>query len=119
TGLPPTLEEIDAFLADDSSDAYEKVVDRLLASPHYGEHMALEWLDSARYADTNGYQGDLTRTMWPWRDWVIRVMNENMPFDQFTIEQIAGDLLPEPTLQQRLATGFNRNHPINGEGGRI
>src|SRR4029078_6634527 len=119
TGLPPTLAEVDAFLADRSPEAYEKVVDRLLASPRYGERMAWEWLDAARYADTNGYQGDRTRTMWPWRDWVIRALNNNMPFDQFTIEQLAGDLLPDATLDQRLATGFNRNHPLNGEGGRI
>ncbi len=119
TGLPPTLEEIDAFLADNSNEAYEKVVDRLLASPRYGERMVLEWLDAARYADTNGYQGDNTRTMWPWRDWVTRAMNDNLPFDQFTIEQLAGDLLLDATLDQHLATGFNRNHPLNGEGGRI
>ena len=96
TGLPPTLEELDAFLADDSPDAYEKVVDRLLASPRYGEHMALEWLAAARYADTNGYQDDATRTNWPWRDWVIRAMNDNLPFDKFTLYQLAGDLLPNP-----------------------
>jgi hypothetical protein len=119
TGLPPTLEELDAFLADASPDAYEKVVDRLLASPRYGERMVLEWLDAARYADTNGYQGDRTRTMWPWRDAVIRSLNNNMPFDQFTIEQLAGDLLPNATPEQKLASGFNRNHPLNGEGGRI
>lgn len=119
TGLPPTLEEIDAFLADESDSAYEKVVDRLLASPRYGERMAWNWLDAARYADTNGYQGDPERTMWPWRDWIIRAMNANMPFDQFTIEQIAGDLLPNATLENRIATGFNRNNMHNGEGGRI
>ena len=119
TGLPPTPEEVDAFLKDSSPDAYEKVVDRLLASPHYGERMAWEWLDAARYADSNGYQGDGERTMWPWRDWVVSAMNANMPFDQFTVWQIAGDLLPNPTLEQKLATGFNRNHMINGEGGRI
>lgn len=118
TGLPPTLEEVAAFLADESPHAYEKVVDRLLASPRYGEQMAMEWLDAARYADTNGYQRDGTRTMWPWRDWVVRVMNENMPFDQFTVEQIAGDLLPNATRDQRLASGFHRNHMLNGEGGR-
>jgi len=119
TGLPPTLEEIDAFLADESPDAYERLVDRLFASPRYGERMVLEWLDAARYADSNGYQTDGTRAMWPWRDWVIAALNSNMPFDQFTVEQIAGDLLPEPTLQQKIATGFNRNHMLNGEGGRI
>ena len=119
TGLPPTIEEIDAFLADGGPDAFEKVVDRLLASPRYGERMVWEWLDAARYADTNGYQGDPTRPMWFWRDWVIRALNANMPFDQFTIEQLAGDLLPAPTREQLVATGFHRNHMINGEGGRI
>lgn len=119
TGLPPTIAEIDAFLADQSPDAYEKVVDRLLASPRYGERMVSEWLDAARYADTNGYQGDRTRTMWPWRDWAIAALNRNQPFDQFTIEQLAGDLLENPTLEQRIATGFHRNHMLNGEGGRI
>ena len=119
TGLPPTLAELDAFLADDSADAYEKAVDRLLASPRYGEHMVLPWLDAARYSDTNGYQTDGTRAMWPWRDWVIKALNNNMPFDQFTIEQIAGDLLPDPTVDQLIATGFHRNHMLNGEGGRI
>lgn len=118
TGLPPTLEELDAFLADSSPDAYEKVVDRLLASPRYGEHMALEWLAAARYADTNGYQDDATRTNYPWRDWVIRAMNENLPFDKFTIYQLAGDLLPDPTKDQLIATGFQRNNALNGEGGR-
>lgn len=119
TGLPPTLGEIDAFLADDSDDAYEKVVDRLLASRNYGERMAWDWLDVARYADTNGYQGDRERTMWPWRDWVVRAFNDNLPFDEFTVWQIAGDLLPDATFEQKLATGFCRNHMINGEGGRI
>ena len=119
TGLPPSTLEVDAFLADDSPAAYEKVVDRLLASPHYGERMAFPWLDEARYSDTNGYQRDTKRTMWPWRDWVIDAFNDNMPFDQFTIEQLAGDLLPEATLSQKIATGFNRNHRINGEGGII
>ncbi len=119
TGLPPTLAEVDAFLADSLPDAYEKVVDRLLASPRYGEHMVLDWLDAARYADSNGYQQDRTRTSWPWRDGVIRAMNANMPFDQFTIEQLAGDLVPNATPEQKIATGFNRNHPLNGEGGRV
>ena len=119
TGLPPTLRELDAFLSDSSPNAYEAAVDRLLASPHYGEHMALPWLDAARYADTNGYQVDRDREMWPWRDWVIQAFNQNQPFDQFTIEQLAGDLLPNPTLSQRIATGFNRNHMINEEGGII
>ncbi len=119
TGLPPTLAEIDAFLADTSPNAYEKVVDRLLASPRYGERMVLEWLDAARYADSNGYQTDGTRPMWPWRDWVIDALNANMPFDQFTLEMLAGDMLPGATLPQKIATGFNRNHMLNGEGGRI
>src|SRR5262245_7349425 len=119
TGLPPTPEAVDAFVRDRSPDAYEKVVDRLLASPHYGERMAWEWLDAARYADSNGYQGDGERTMWPWRDWVVDALNRNLPFDQFTLWHLAGDLLPEPTFEQRLATGFCRNHMINGEGGRI
>ena len=119
TGLPPTIAEVDAFLADTAPDAYEKAVDRLLASRRYGERMALEWLDAARYADTNGYQGDNTRTMWPWRDWVVRALNANMPFDRFVVEQLAGDLLPGATLDQKVATGFHRNHMLNGEGGRI
>jgi len=119
TGLPPTIEQIEAFHADQSPGAYERVVDRLLASQHYGERMAWNWLDAARYADSNGFQGDPERTMWPWRDWVVDAMNNNMPFDQFTIEQLAGDLLPEATVPQRIATGFNRNHMHNGEGGRI
>ena len=119
TGLPPSLEELDAFVADQSSDAYEQVVDRLLKSPRFGERMVWEWLDAARYADTNGYQGDPTRTMYFWRDWVIDALNNNLPFDQFTIEQLAGDQLPTPTQQQLIATGFHRNHMINGEGGRI
>ncbi len=119
TGLPPTPAEVDAFVADASPDAYEKLVDRLFASPRYGERMVWEWLDAARYADTNGYQGDNTRTMWPWRDWAIRAFNENMPYDQFTIRQLAGDLLPDATPEEKLATGFCRNHMINGEGGRI
>lgn len=119
TGLPPTPDEVDAFLADESPEAYERVVDRLLASPHFGERMAFPWLDAARYSDTNGYQRDTKRIMWPWRDWVIDAFNNNMPFDQFTIEQLAGDLLPDATLSQKVATGFNRNHRINGEGGII
>ena len=119
TGLPPTPKEIDDFLNDSSHNAYENVVDRLLASPRYGERMAIRWLDSARYADTNGYQTDAERYMWRWRDWVIKAFNNNMPFDQFTVEQIAGDMLPNPTLDQMIATGFNRNHRGNGEGGII
>ncbi|MGN6136103.1 MAG: PSD1 and planctomycete cytochrome C domain-containing protein [Aureliella sp.] len=119
TGLPPTLEEVDAFLADRSPDAYERVVDRLIQSPRFGERMAWDWLDAARYADTNGFQGDPERTMWPWRDWVVRAFNDDMPYDQFTIEQLAGDMLPEATRDQQLASGFNRNNMHNGEGGRI
>lgn len=119
TGLPPTPAEVDAFVADTSAQAYEKVVDRLLKSPRYGERMAVDWLDAARYADSNGYQVDRDRELWPWRDWVIRAFNENKPFDQFTIEQLAGDLLPSPTLEQRVATGFHRNHMLNEEGGII
>lgn len=119
TGLPPTPAEVDLFLADTADSAYERLVDRLLASPRYGERMAWPWLDAARYSDTNGYQGDGERTMYPWRDWVVNAFNDNMPYDQFTIEQLAGDLLPEPTRDQKLATAFNRNHMINGEGGRI
>ena len=118
-GLPPTPAELDAFLADRSPDAYEKLVDRLLASPRYGERWAWDWLDLARYADTNGFQGDPERTMWPWRDWVVNALNANMPFDQFTIEQLAGDLLPNATRDQKIASGFHRNAMFNGEGGRI
>ena len=118
-GLPPTLEEVDTFLADRSEDAFERLVDRLLASPRYGERMAMPWLDGARYADTNGYHIDNERFMWPWRDWVIGAFNDDMPFDQFTVEQLAGDLLPDATRSQIIATGFNRNHMINFEGGAI
>jgi hypothetical protein len=119
TGLPPTLEEINAFLADERADAYERLVDRLLASPSYGERMALDWLDAARYADTHGYHIDSQRDMWAWRDWVIKAFNDNMPFDQFTVWQLAGDLLPDATIEQKIASGFNRNHPVNFEGGAI
>jgi len=119
TGLPPTIEEMDAFLADDSPEAYEKVVDRLLASPQYGERMASSWLDIARYADSHGYQDDRPRTMWPWRDWVVKAFNDNLPFDEFATWQLAGDLLPNATYEQILATGFNRNHAITQEGGII
>jgi hypothetical protein len=119
TGLPPAPQEVEAFVRDSAPDAYEKVVDRLLASPRYGERMAIRWLDAARYADTNGYQTDGERSMWRWRDWVIDAFNRGMPFDQFTVEQIAGDMLPGATSQQILATGFNRNHRGNGEGGII
>lgn len=118
-GLPPTPSEVDAFLADASADAYERVVDRLLASKHYGERMALPWLDAARYADSNGFQQDGDTHQYVWRDWVVRALNANMPFDRFTIEQLAGDLLPDPSLDQLVATGFNRNHMLNGEGGAI
>jgi hypothetical protein len=119
TGLPPTLAELDAFLADSSQNAYEKVVDRLLASPRTGERLATEWLDVARYADTHGYQMDRTRSMWPYRDWVIKAFNENLPYDQFVTWQVAGDLLPNATKEQRLATAFNRLHCQNEEGGIV
>ncbi len=117
TGLPPSLAEIDAFLADTSDGAYDRLVDRLLASPHYGERMAMKWLDLARYADTNGYHVDDHRNIWKFRDWVIDAFNRNMPFDRFTIEQIAGDLLPNPTVEQRIASGFHRNVMVTSEGG--
>ncbi|MEM8484321.1 MAG: DUF1553 domain-containing protein [Bacteroidota bacterium] len=119
TGLPPTLEGLDAFLADNTPEAYEKVVDALLASPAYGERMATVWLDAARYADSHGYQDDRPRTMWPWRDWVIEAFNSNLPYDQFLTWQLAGDLLPDATYEQKLATGFNRNHGITQEGGVV
>ena len=117
TGLPPTPAEIDEFLTDKRPDAYETQVDRLLKSKRYGERQAQEWLDLARYADTSGYQNDTHREIWKWREWVINAFNANMPFDQFTIEQLAGDLLPNATLAQKVATGFNRNHPTNSEAG--
>jgi Protein of unknown function (DUF1549)/Protein of unknown function (DUF1553)/Planctomycete cytochrome C len=117
TGLLPTPKEVDDFLADESPNAYEKVVDRLLASPHYGERQARYWLDLARYADSNGYTIDGPRIIWPYRDWVIKALNADMPFDQFTIEQLAGDLLPNATRDQRVATGFHRNTSFNEEGG--
>lgn len=116
-GLPPTPEEADAFLSDTGPSAYERLVDRLLASPHYGERWARRWMDLARYADTNGYEKDRPRSMWPWRDWLIRAFNEDLPFDRFTIEQIAGDMLPGAAADQRIATGFHRNTMINEEGG--
>ena len=119
TGLPPTLKEVDAFLADNAPDAYEKVVDRLLASPRYGERMTVDWLDAARFADTHGYHIDSGRNMIPFRDYVIKAFNDNKPFDVFTVEQLAGDLLPNATLEQKIASGFNRNHMINFEGGAI
>jgi hypothetical protein len=117
TGLPPTVAEVDAFLADDQPGAFERVVDRLLASPAYGERQALPWLDQARYADTNGYEADYRRTIWPYRDWVIQAFNRDLPFDRFTIEQIAGDLLPGATRDDQIATGFHRNTMVNTEGG--
>jgi hypothetical protein len=117
TGLPPTLAEVDAFATDKSKDAYEKLVDRLLASPHFGEKWARVWLDLARYADSHGYEKDPPRVMWPYRDWVINAFNRNMPFDQFTVEQIAGDMLPGATQDQKIASGFHRNTMINTEGG--
>ncbi|MBX7168722.1 MAG: PSD1 and planctomycete cytochrome C domain-containing protein [Pirellulales bacterium] len=117
TGLPPTPEEVDAFVADTAPDAYERLVERLLASPHYGERWARWWLDLARYADTNGYEKDRPRTIWPYRDWVIAAFNRDLPFNQFAIEQIAGDLLPQATADQVIATGFHRNTMINEEGG--
>jgi hypothetical protein len=119
TGLPPSPEEIDQFLLDTDPDAYEQLVDRYLASSAYAENMAAQWMDVARYADTHGYQDDLERVMWPWRDWVIHAFGQNMPYDQFVGYQLAGDLLPNATLEQRIATGFNRNHKITQEGGVI
>ncbi len=121
-GLPPTPAQVESFCQSYESDAdaaIEDLADRLLADPHYGERMALPWLDAARYSDSNGFQEDGDRSQWPWRDWVVNALNDNMPFDQFTIEQLAGDLLPDATLQQLIATGFNRNHMLNGEGGAI
>ena len=119
TGLPPTIAELDAFLKDTSPRAYEKAVDRLLASPRYGEHMALGWMEASRYADTDGYQNDRLRYMWVWRDWLIKALNDNVPFDRFVTEQMAGDLLPDRNFFTQVATGFNRNHRINSEGGSI
>ncbi len=119
TGLPPTPAEMDDFLADRASNAYEKAVDRLLDSRAYAERMAIRWLEAARYADTNGYQSDGVRTMWPWRDWVIDAFRRNMRFDQFTVEQLAGDLLPGATPSQRIATAFHRNHRTTAEGGIV
>ena len=119
TGLPPTTQETLAFINDRSPEAYDKVVDRLLASARYGEHMALGWLEASRYADTDGYQNDRLRYMWVWRDWVIKALNDNMPFDRFVTEQMAGDLLTDRNFFTQVATGFNRNHRINSEGGSI
>ena len=117
TGLPPTPDELDAFLADPSPGRIRALVDRLLASPHYGERWARPWLDLARYADTNGYEKDNRRAIWKYRDWVIDALNRDMPFDQFTIEQIAGDMLPNATPEQKIASGFHRNAMTNEEGG--
>src|SRR5690606_26324127 len=119
TGIPPTPEEVAAFCADPSPDAYERLVDRLLASPRFGERFAQIWLDVSRYADTNGYNNDEERVMWRWRDWVIEAFNRNLPYDAFVRQQLAGDQLPNPTLEQRIATGFNRNHVLTTEGGII
>lgn len=119
TGLPPTVEELDNFLADDAPGAFERCVDRLLASPAYGERMALDWMDAARYADTFGYQADVEMDVWPWRDWVIAAFNNNLPYSDFITWQLAGDLLPNPTREQRLATAFNRLHRQTNEGGSI
>ncbi len=119
TGLPPAPAEVEAFVADTSPNAWEKLVDRLLASPRYGERMAFRWMEAARYGDSNGYQTDGPRDMWRWRDWVIDAFNSNMPWDRFTVEQLAGDLLPNATLDQQIASGFNRNHRTTGEGGII
>jgi hypothetical protein len=119
TGLPPSLDELDRLLADEEPLAYERALERLLASPRYGEHMARFWLDAARYGDTHGFHFDNERSLWRWRDWVIEAFNTNKPFDEFALEQLAGDLLPEPTLEQLIATGFNRCNPTTGEGGLI
>jgi len=119
TGLPPTLYEIDDFLNDNSSNAFEKVIDRLLETDAYAERMTTDWLDLARYADTHGYQNDFAREMWAWRDWVIHAFAKNMPYDEFVKYQVAGDLMPNPSLEQIIATGFNRNHKITFEGGVI
>lgn len=119
TGLPPTPAEVDAFLADPDPQAYEKLVDRLLDSEHFGERLALPWFDAARYADSNGFQQDGDTWQWIWRDWVVKALNDDLPFDQFTIWQLAGDLLPDATIEQKVASGFNRNHLLNGEGGAI
>lgn len=119
TGLPPSIDEIIQFKNDDTANAFEKMIDHYLGTQDYGEHMAAEWMDIARYADTHGYQDDFERIMWPWRDWVIHAFNKNMPYDEFVTYQLAGDLLPNPTKEQIIATGFNRNHKITFEGGVI
>jgi hypothetical protein len=119
TGLPPAPAEVEAFVKDKSPDAYEKLVDKFLASPHWGEHRGRYWLDAARYGDTHGIHIDNFREIWAYRDWVIHALNTNMPFDQFTVEQLAGDLLPSPTLEQKIASGFNRCNITTSEGGAI
>jgi hypothetical protein len=119
TGLPPSGQEVQAFLADDSEDAYEKAVDRFLSQPHFGERLALDWMDAARYADTNGFSIDGGRHLWLWRDWVIQAFNDNLPYDRFLLEQVAGDLLPNATDAQKIATGFQRNNMVTHEGGTI
>src|SRR5439155_1687647 len=116
-GLPPTIEEVDAFIKDTRPDAYELLVDKVLASPHYGERWGRHWLDLARYADTHGFTIDAPREIWKYRDWVIAALNDDMPFDRFVVEQMAGDMLPKATLEQKIATGFHRNTLINQEGG--
>src|SRR5262249_45559354 len=116
-GLPPSPAEVEAFLADTRPGAYERLVNRLLASPHYGERWARHWLDAARYADSDGYNGDSARPIWKYRDWVIAALNRGMPFDRFTIAQLAGDLLPGATVGDKIATGFHRNTVFNAEGG--
>jgi len=118
-GLPPDPKSVDRFADDSDPMAYERIVDQLLADPAYGERMSLSWLDAARYADSNGFQQDGDTWQWLWRDWVVRALNENLPFDQFTLWQLAGDLLPDATIDQKIASGFNRNHLLNGEGGAI
>ncbi|MFO0807606.1 MAG: DUF1549 domain-containing protein [Gemmataceae bacterium] len=116
-GLPPTPADVEAFLADNTPDATERLVDRLLASPHYGERWGRHWLDAARYADSDGYEKDMSRQVWFYRDWVVAALNRDLPYDQFVVEQIAGDLLPNPTQDQIVATGFLRNSMLNEEGG--
>lgn len=119
TGFPPTTAELDAFLTDPAADAYDRAVTRLLGSARFGEHFARQWLDAVRYADTHGRHLDNERTIWPYRDWVVRAFNENLPFDQFTVQQLAGDLLPRPSVNQLVASGYNRCHLSTSEGGSI
>ena len=119
TGLPPRVEDVESFIADQSAEATEKLIERLLSTPHYGERMTVDWLDTARYADSYGFQVDREREMWPWRDWVVKSFNDNMPFDQFITWQIAGDLLPNASDDQILATAFNRLHQQESEGGSV